>query len=647
MKIRIRTRRGLTVLALIAFVGLPLACFLPVPPQAWDPERGPVVPHDSFPADCELCHITEDWHTIRKDFEFDHAKLTGYPLVGAHAAAGCLLCHNDRGPVEAFARRGCQGCHEDPHQGHMGTSCDVCHDQQTWRPNEMIAEHASTRFPLIGAHALAACFACHPGATAGNFQRADTHCESCHTKDLARATNPDHVELGWTTGCEECHRPTAFTDVRFGHTDAFPLAGAHGQIACDACHENNVFTALPTNCDACHLADYQGTTNPAHPAAGFPLDCSQCHSLTPGWRPADFDHDTFALTGAHTTTSCNQCHQGGVFAGTPRDCEECHLADYNGATDPNHATAGFPTQCDACHTTNPGWSPAELNHDFFPLTGGHVALDCAACHEGGVFQGTPDDCASCHLADYNRTSDPNHQQAGFPTTCDDCHSTNPGWTPAVLNHDFFPLTAGHSAVDCASCHENGVFQGTSTDCSTCHLDDYNAATDPNHQSAGFPTSCEDCHTTNPGWSPATVNHDFFPLTLGHSALDCTACHEGGVFTGTPATCSACHLDDYNGTSDPNHQAAGFPTSCDTCHTTNPGWSPASFDHTFPISSGRHSGLSCTDCHENSSNFQQFTCVSCHEHNRTDMDDEHSDVNGYVYSSASCLQCHPQGIAEDD
>ena len=30
-------------------------------------------------------------------------------LRGAHAQAGCLLCHNDRGPVQQFAARGCGG----------------------------------------------------------------------------------------------------------------------------------------------------------------------------------------------------------------------------------------------------------------------------------------------------------------------------------------------------------------------------------------------------------------------------------------------------------------------------------------------------------------------------------------------------------
>ena len=78
-------------------------------PHTWWSGRGPVVPHDTFPADCELCHTSDDWHRVRADFAFDHGASTGVPLLGAHSGAECLRCHNDRGPVAAFAARGCAG----------------------------------------------------------------------------------------------------------------------------------------------------------------------------------------------------------------------------------------------------------------------------------------------------------------------------------------------------------------------------------------------------------------------------------------------------------------------------------------------------------------------------------------------------------
>src|SRR5690606_5304018 len=158
----------------------------PVPRQQWQKERGPVVPHDTFPRDCSLCHEGSSWHAIRDDFQFDHAKEAGLALVGAHDAAECLRCHNDRGPVEVYAQRGCIGCHEDVHQGYLGATCIDCHDEAAidWRPKAAIAEHATTRFPLVGAHASTACWACHPGAQVGNFANTTTNCVDCHAKDL-------------------------------------------------------------------------------------------------------------------------------------------------------------------------------------------------------------------------------------------------------------------------------------------------------------------------------------------------------------------------------------------------------------------------------------------------------------------------------
>ena len=81
------------------------------------------------PADCSLCHVGDDWNEIRSDFRYDHQAQTGVALVGAHAKAECLRCHNDRGPTAAFAVRGCRGCHQDVHLGELGSDCAVCHDE--------------------------------------------------------------------------------------------------------------------------------------------------------------------------------------------------------------------------------------------------------------------------------------------------------------------------------------------------------------------------------------------------------------------------------------------------------------------------------------------------------------------------------------
>jgi hypothetical protein len=112
------------------------------------------------------------------------------------------------------------------------------------------------------------------------------------------------------------------------------------------------------------------------------------------------------------------------------------------------------------------------------------------------------------------------------------------------------------------------------------------------------------------------------------------------------TCVSCHQTAYDAATDPNHRTARFPTDCTACHTTA-GWAGARFDHDtqwFPIYSGNHAGRwsSCATCHTTSSNYAVFTCLTCHEHNQTSMDEKHRGRTGYRYDSQACYTCHPRG-----
>ena len=178
------------------------------PLHRWWAGLGPVIPHDGFPGDCSLCHVGDKWNVLVEDFSFDHERKTGVPLRGAHKEALCLRCHNDRGPVQTFAAKGCVGCHQDIHQGTLGSDCRKCHNESTWHPTGMRELHARTRLPLLGAHASAACHQCHVGARVGRFQPTDAECLTCHRADLARTQNPPHLGLGWIDRCDRCHVPT-------------------------------------------------------------------------------------------------------------------------------------------------------------------------------------------------------------------------------------------------------------------------------------------------------------------------------------------------------------------------------------------------------------------------------------------------------
>ena len=300
-------------------------------------------------------------------------------------------------------------------------------------------------------------------------------CVSCHQKDYAATTNPNHAAGGFPTTCENCH-----SDQRLaaGHVrpqpDRFPLTGAHTQRGLRAGATSAAATrGRPPTATRATRRTTRGTTNPNHAASGFPTQCQSCHN-TSAWKPANFDHNStrFPLTGAHTRVDCAKCHVGGRYAGTPTDCYSCHQANYAATTNPNHAASGFPTQCQACHNTT-AWRPASFNHNStrFPLTGAHTRADCARCHAGGRYTGTPTDCYSCHQANYAATTNPNHRAASFPTQCQTCHTTS-AWKPATFDHDgrYFPIYSGTHRGRWSSCSECHVNPGNykAFECILCH-----------------------------------------------------------------------------------------------------------------------------------------------------------------------------------
>ena len=393
-------------------VGALLNCRLDAPRQGWSRRWGPLVPHKTFPADCGICHVTQGWNVLRKDFSFDHEKETGYPLKGAHAGAACLRCHNDRGPVQSYIARGCGGCHPDPHTSSLGLDCQRCHEQIRWRPTGLIAEHARTRFPLFGAHAVAPCENCHPGAPAGQFRGAPVQCDLCHRAELARATSPDHAASGWITDCQRCHTPLGWERAFVRH-DFFPLSGGHAGLDCTRCHTSGVLGRIPSDCYSCHAATYQ--TAPGHVASSFPHTCGQCHSIT-AWLPARYDHTGFPLTGAHTGLDCTRCHTGGTFSPLPSNCYSCHAANYQGA--PNHSALNFPQTCQQCHTTT-AWIPSTFRHTF-PLSGSHDR-SCTECHTSGST--STFNCLNCHTA--ASTNEHHSGVAGYSYSSQACYQCHP------------------------------------------------------------------------------------------------------------------------------------------------------------------------------------------------------------------------------
>jgi len=358
-------------------------------------------PHgDQFGArGCVDCHDEGDWETPPN---FDHAA-TSFPLEGLHATVGCAECHGTgtEAVYRPLAFGACSDCHTDPHGGRMQGACSSCHRVEGWTTisgnMERSFNHASTGFPLTGAHAGTQCAACHqpgsPPRTAllrmtyvAGTQRSTyprplfATCRSCHIDRHTQASG----EPRWTD-CLACHNDSRWTPSPYNvarHAEsAFPLTGAHAVTSCLACHQDaerghDQFTlSLPgQTCTDCHQTDdpheglYEGKA------------CSDCH-VTDAWEEATFDH-AVVLERADPV-ACTTCHakddpHAGQFEG--RDCSACHVTDVFTIELFDHSKTSFPLDgahddgpCASCHPTEPG-TPAVVR--YRPL-----GTECADCHQ--------------------------------------------------------------------------------------------------------------------------------------------------------------------------------------------------------------------------------------------------------------------------
>jgi nitrate/TMAO reductase-like tetraheme cytochrome c subunit len=201
----------------------------------------------------------------------------------------------------------------------------------------------------------------------------DANCLACHSKpgDPALAdtsfSHSAHADLR----CVNCH-------VRVVHRDINPpyYVGPATKPACLVCHDGKT---APDRCSYCHT--------PSHSPMG---ECDVCHTQQ-SWTGASFTH-AFALSGAHASLACADCHVTkpgvGNIPGTqlPRAdpaCVSCHGDEHGGLID-----------CASCHTPE-RWTPATFTHPRVGehVPGGEARLDCASCHKSGFASYS---CTPCH-----------------------------------------------------------------------------------------------------------------------------------------------------------------------------------------------------------------------------------------------------------
>ncbi|NQV36780.1 MAG: hypothetical protein HQ509_02105, partial [Candidatus Marinimicrobia bacterium] len=671
-----------------------------------------------FAEQCEDCHTTTNWLPV----DFDHI-ITGYPIEGRHVEVTCDQCHG--GDQGYDIPDDCHGCHQPggiaittildgdyDHTTHnLPAECELCHTTLNWDQSLFLHESFSSNL-----------------------------CEDCHLIDHAESSEPPHGNENISTDCLLCHEAgNEWIIPIFSHLEmqtGYELFGLHTEVDCELCHQNQIFNSTPIDCQnsICHFDEIDGSNEPNHITHNLPFDCQLCHTEL-GWDQSLFAHENFtmdncenchliehtestdpqhgnnnistncvichesrddweipsfshseeqtryALLGLHVLVDCELCHQNTIFNTTPNTCQanQCHIAHYNGATDPDHILYNYPIQyCEICHDEL-GWIPSSFSHSVY------------------------DACATCHLPDYNATSNPVHDpELGYIQSCETCHTSTDTWEGASMNHT--------GLTDCVSCHltnyqdttdPNHVEKGYSTDCTqchqstedwlvvevdhssytdpciTCHQYNYDAAENPNHVNNEFPTECETCHLSTTVWRtdeyPHTVNE--IQCLVCHQSeydnttepdhptnqfdSDCMICHIStdtwiiGEYPHslTEIACAACHMPEYTATVDPNHVENNYNLDCTICHLTTTNWNEVNFNH------DGITGDQCWNCHagdftvvadpDHVTNNYDHDCTTCHN-STTDWNNvtfNHTGITG-----DQCWNCHAGdfiGVSDPD
>ncbi|MDO8312532.1 MAG: hypothetical protein Q7T25_11390 [Sideroxyarcus sp.] len=279
----------------------------------------------------------------------------------------------------------------------------------------------------------------------------------------------------------------------------------------------------------------------------------------------DFNHMStgFPLSGGHATAACETCHVGGVFKGTPRNCDGCHAMGRRiVATPKSNAHIVTDAPCETCHFNTATFLGARYNH------GTAVPGQCTTCHNGRLSDSKP----STHNTGNKATK-----------SCDSCHRSS-SWLPASWNHT------------------------TGAACSSCHISSPEVSVPNRKPASHVPAAlkgsleCDSCHSYT-GWFPARFKHN--------TGAACSSCHNGvlavgpaashGSFPSWPTECNECHFNTTSfsnalGAKPGNHIPYNAGTKCSNCHTGTATVVRGATLHAYL------SSYACTTCHLNNNTY---------------------------------------------
>jgi len=392
--------------------------------------------HGAFQKECASCHSTAGWKQLSTagiSSQFDHDK-TNFPLRGKHKTVDCGACHHSGNFKEPIPYKLCSDCHKpDPHSGQFakrkdGDKCESCHTVEGWKPSTFtVKDHATSDYPLDGAHAKVECAKCHiPAGAATKYKIKFALCTDCHKDEH----NGQFAAAPWSNRCESCHTVKTFTPSTFTlakhQKTRFVLEGAHVAVSCADCHsakQGRPKSSAPFHfanlaCITCHEDVHQGQFNTQMNKKrrdGRVAGCEACHSVKEWKDLSSFDHDQtdYPLVGSHKAVACIDCHKPPnlettmrhvSFKAAPKDCKSCHEDVHARQFARNGADPG----CEQCHNSTK-WKPSLFDHEktAFSLKGAHELVKCSACHKNLrqaagkqvlFYLPTPKECAACHGA---------------------------------------------------------------------------------------------------------------------------------------------------------------------------------------------------------------------------------------------------------
>ena len=556
--------------------------------------------------DCGNCHNQNTW----KNRDFKH-KGINFPLLGQHARNTCEDCHTkaDKGYDKKKLWKGldpnCTSCHGDFHlyanqkskkRGSLN-NCRMCHGDGGFKEGIKFNHDKDTAFPLIGEHKKVECNDCHIKVTKKKRKyrfpeyRKKT-CETCHTSPHSEKF---FRSMGNRRRCSSCHSPEGWRVFKdksivstFNHDDTrFPLTGAHKKQTCSSCHRINgkgVYKFPNANkkfCLNCHETVHKRQFTKRF----LKQSCALCHTTTAFKPRKRFNHNLtqFKIDGAHNKIrkQCSKCHvksnltiptkpprKGQLFKfqfASKGYCEHCHNNVHKKQFHRKFATKS----CKACHSTSSFLKKPPFNHNQtrWVLEGKHRKVKCNDCHvpTRKRFKESPRRRMGKYIFKINKVNECNicHADIHKPTRgkdCSQCHTPG-GWgSGGGVGGSFHAqsmLIGAHNFLSCNQCHTNGRrLEGASENCIMCH------AKDDHHN--GALVRCETCHSQQI-WDVTRFRHSNsrFPLQGIHRTLECGACHNTGIYEGTPENCISCHFSD--AATRPSHNTPNY-TNCEECHS---------------------------------------------------------------------------------